>query len=82
MPDMLQKISEIVSETTGNDPAEMSADSDLIEDLNFSDVEFKRLVVAVNKHFHISLNSREANLEEIQTLGEFADIVAEETELG
>ncbi|NCN24251.1 MAG: acyl carrier protein [Candidatus Pacebacteria bacterium] len=82
MPNLLQQISEIVSETTGNDPAEMNADSDLIEDLNFSDVEFKRVVAAVNKYFNISLNLREVTLEEIQTLGEFADIVAEETELG
>lgn len=76
----LQKVRHIIAETTGNELDDVLIDS-LLEDLELYDVDLKRVVVALNKAFGISLDAEEVE-EELETVHDLAMVAHEEALLG
>lgn len=76
----LMKIQHIIADTTGNEVEDVNAES-LLEDLNLYGVDLKRVVVAVNSNFGISLDVTEIE-DEVETVHDFAMLAHEEAFLG
>lgn len=83
----LVTIAEIIGEATGIDSSEVSAEDELVEDLELStDLEFTQIVAKINKAFDIELHEDQF-LEEYEgldkvTVRDLAQRVTEELELG
>ena len=76
----LQKVQYIIAQTTGNELEDVAPDS-ILEDLSLYGVDLKRVIVAINSAFGISLDSEEVE-DEIETVHNLAMVVHEEAFLG
>ncbi len=78
----LNKLNDLIVEVTGNDPDSIKPESDLEEDLGIVlDEDFERLISSINQDFEIELDAEEIN-DVVTTVGDLANIIEEELELG
>ena len=76
----LLKVQHLIAQTTGNEIEDVYSDSQ-IEDLNLFGVDLKRVMVAINTAFGISLNVDMIETE-VETVHDLAMLVHEEAFLG
>ncbi len=76
----LLKVQHLIAEKTGNEVEDVNQDSTL-EDLNLYGVDLKRVTIAINSAFGISINA-ETLEDEVETVHDLAMIVHEEALLG
>lgn len=79
--EVVERIRNIIAETTGNDISDIFPDTLLDDELEITTVDFKRIVAAINNEYQIELNPDELLEEDINTVIELAMVVREETEL-
>lgn len=75
-------VQQTIAEVTGNDIIDVYPQAELEEELGVTPVDFKRIIMEINKSLEIELDVRELDQEEIATVKELATIVAEEALLG
>ena len=80
--ELLTLVSRIIADTTGNDLEEVVADALFDDDLGMSEHELELVIVKLNKELGIHLRLKTVLEEGIETVGEFTQMVAEESELG
>ncbi len=79
--EVLTIVQNIIADLTGNELEDVDPTSDLENDLNINELDFKRIVNTLNLDFNISLTIDEV-LEEAETVEELSILVQEESELG
>lgn len=70
-----EKVIDIISESLGVDPDEVSPDSHLTQDLNATDLEISDLMVKIGRQFEVTFSQEET--EEVETVGQIIDLVAD-----
>lgn len=79
---ILGQIKEIIADSTANNAADISAETQLEYELGVTPVDFKRIVAEINRHFSLNLQAQQLLDDEISTAQELAVIVREEIVLG
>jgi acyl carrier protein len=80
--ELMAQVSRVIADTTGNELEEVVADALFEDDLGMSEHEIKLVILKLNKELGIKLQLKTVLDEGIETVGEFVQMVAEETELG
>ncbi|NCN82486.1 MAG: hypothetical protein GW947_00815 [Candidatus Pacebacteria bacterium] len=80
--ELLALVSRVIADTTGNDLEEVVADALFEDDLGMSEHEIELVILKLNKKLGIHLRLKTVLEEEIETVGEFTQMIAEESELG
>lgn len=75
---MLDKIIEIAKKICDSEDVELSEDTSILMDMEFSSMEFFSFISEVEGELEISISERELN--RIETLGDLAEIAEEKTE--
>lgn len=75
---MLDKIIEIAKKICDSEDIELSEDTSILMDMEFSSMEFFSFISEVEGELEISISERELN--SIETLGDLAEIAEEKTE--
>ena len=80
--EIFEQLRDIIAEETGNDPASITPDSDLIEDLSLElEVNLTPIIKRINKEFGIMLNPKEI-LADAEIVNDILSRVIDEVELG
>lgn len=80
--EIFEQLRDIIAEETGNDPASITPDSDLIEDLSLElEVNLTPIIKRINKEFGIMLNPKEV-LADAEIVNDILSRVIDEVELG
>lgn len=80
--EIFEQLRDIIAEETGNDPASITPDSDLIEDLSLElEVNLTPIIKRINKEFGIFLNPKEIILN-AEIVNDILSRVIDEVELG
>lgn len=80
--ELMAQVSRIIADTTGNDLEEVVSEALFEDDLGMSEHEIELVILKLNKELGIKLHLKTVLDEGIETVGEFVQMVAEETELG
>ncbi|MDA1079776.1 MAG: hypothetical protein O2840_03785 [bacterium] len=80
--ELMAVVSRVIAETTGNELEEVVADALFEEDLGMSEHELELVILKLNKVLGIHLRLKTVLDEGIESVGEFVQMVSEETELG
>ncbi len=80
--ELMAQVSRIIADTTGNDLEEVVSEALFEDDLGMSEHEIELVILKLNKELGIKLLLKTVLDEGIETVGEFVQMVAEETELG
>lgn len=79
---IFEQLRTIIAELTGNDPADIHPESDLVDDLGIiPETDLPRIVKRVNNEFEIILDQKEI-MTEAQTVSDILTKVTDEVELG
>ncbi len=68
MTDYLTKIRKVIAEKTGSEPAEVSLDSFIEDDLNLGGMELIEILEELEEAFHVELIENVDNFETIQDI--------------
>ncbi len=80
--ELMAQVSRIIADTTGNDLEEVVSEALFEDDLGMSEHEIELVILKLNKELGIKLLLKTVLDEGIEAVGEFVQMVAEETELG
>ena len=75
MPEIDDKIKEIVAEQLGLDTSKVELDSKLVSDLGTDSLDLVEIQMAIESEFDISIDDDE--MEEVVSVGDFSEIVGE-----
>ena len=74
------KVQRMLAEHTGNELEDITLESELVEELLFTPVDFKRIVGLLNAEYDINLDVSEIT-EEVETVEDLVVVVHEKIEL-
>jgi acyl carrier protein len=80
--EIFEQLRDIIAEETGNDPASITPDSDLIEDLGMViEHDLPPVIKRINKEFAVALNPK-LLVVTAETVNDLLTYIIEEIELG
>lgn len=68
MADYLGKIKKVIAEKTGIEPAEISEESFIGDDLNIGEMELLEILEELEDHYHVNLIEESESFETIQDI--------------
>lgn len=81
LEETLTIVQNIIANLTGNEIQDLDPEFELEDDLGITEVDFRRILSAINSDFDIHLRFSEIS-HEVETVEELARLVLEESELG
>ena len=68
MADYFGKIKKVIAEKTGLEPAEISQDSYIADDLNIGEMELLEILEELEDNFHVNLIEESGSFETVQDI--------------
>lgn len=72
---MDEKLKEIIYSVIEDQEMEITEESEFIDDLGLSSMEFFNLITLIENSFHIKISDRQ--VQELETVGDIIDIISE-----
>lgn len=72
---MDEKLKEIIYSVIEDKDMEITEDSEFIDDLGLSSMEFFNLITLIENSFHIKISDRQ--IQELETIGDIMEVISE-----
>ena len=73
---MTEELLEVIREAMTEDDVEITEESEFVDDLGLSSMEFFNLISLIEERFHIKFSDRE--IQNLETLGDMLEIIEEQ----
>lgn len=73
---MKEELMELIRNMVADDEMELTEDSEFVDDLGLSSMEFFNLISQVEEQFHVKFTDRE--IQNLETIGDMLEIIEEQ----
>ena len=73
---MTEELLEVIREAMTEDDVEITEESEFVDDLGLSSMEFFNLISLIEERFHIKFSDRE--IQNLETIGDMLEIIEEQ----
>lgn len=73
---MIEELLEVIREAMAEDDVEITEESEFVDDLGLSSMEFFNLISLIEERFHVKFSDRE--IQNLETVGDVAELLEEQ----
>ena len=73
---MTEELLEVIREAMTEDDVEITEESEFVDDLGLSSMEFFKLISLIEERFHVKFSDRE--IQNLETVGDVAELLEEQ----
>lgn len=73
---MIEELLEVIREAMAEDDVEITEESEFVDDLGLSSMEFFNLISLIEERFHVKFSDRE--IQNLETVGDVVELLEEQ----